>query len=151
MNRVHRLIYAGTAVLALSACETLLPGEQRDPLTSQQWHLVAIERPSQAPVNLTRSQSDRHWAQFTANGDLSLSLDCNRGNARWYRLGEDNYGAGGGLEIGEIAATRALCPAPSYGEEMAATLPLASRYELANGNRTMVIVTRTARYRFSAR
>ncbi|MCM8557615.1 META domain-containing protein [Sphingomicrobium sediminis] len=138
------------ATAALGGCAGLdIP---TDPLTANQWHLVAIERPSQPTVNLSGRAQDSHWIRFRQGGDFNASLDCNTGNGDWYRPGSGASGAREGLlEIGEIASTRALCPSPSYGEEMAAALPLATAYEIYDNDRTLVVRTRTASYRFTAR
>ena len=142
--------FGGLALLTLAGCDTI--AEPRDPLTGQRWHLVEIERPSQRPVLLRDSESDEHWVRFESGGRFVAGLDCNDGNGSWYRPGSGSYGASQGLiEIGDIASTRARCPTPSYGEEMAASLPLASAYEIYDGGRTLLIRTRIASYRFDAR
>ena len=145
-----RLLPVAAAGLVLAACAAAPPA---DPLVSSRWYLTSIERPSQQPITLSGRSSDEHWLSFSPDGSLIASLDCNRGNGRWQRMGAAGMGGDrmGGLEIGEIASTRALCPTPSYGEEMAASLPLATAYELVDDGRELVIRTRTATYRLIAR
>ena len=142
------LFSALSALVALTGCESI--GAPSDPLTAQPWHLESIERPSQPPVTLSGRAQDSHWIRFEEDGRLTASLDCNRGTGDWYRA-DGMVAPRGTIQIGEIASTRALCPTPSYGEEMAASLPLASDYMVEDGGRTLLLRTRTATYRFAAR
>lgn len=148
MSRPILLSLIGVAGFSLGGCETIFDQDRGPRLTGQQWELVTIERPSQPEVMLSRDQARRHNLQFESDGRVTMQLDCNRGTASW---SSEKMGDGGSLSIGEIAATRALCPSPSYGEEMAASLPLANQYSIDSGGRTLTIRTRVATYRFVSR
>ena len=84
--------------------------------------------------------------RFGTSGDLTLQLDCNRGNSTWEAARPMSGPTS--LSIGEIASTRALCPSPSYGEEMAAVLPLASSYTVSRDGRVLEVMTRTGVFVF---
>lgn len=138
-----------SATLALGGCESIFEEARTPRLTGGEWELVAIERPSQPIQRLSADQSDRHRIAFESGGRLNATLDCNRGNGDW---SAPQVAVGSGpISIGEIAATRALCPSPSFGEEMAASLPLANQYILDSGGRSMALLTRVATYRFERR
>ncbi|WP_343343747.1 META domain-containing protein [Sphingomicrobium sp. XHP0239] len=145
------LFLATVGTFSLAGCATI--GEMADPLVSQAWALEGIERPGQEPQYIDPSLGARHTLDFQSDGRLAIQLDCNRGNSDWSRYDEGYAppGEGSALRIGEIASTRALCPRPSFGEEMAAALPLASGYQIVDGGRTLLLRTRTATYRFTAR
>lgn len=82
-----------------------------------------------ASTQLTPELASRHKLTFASDGRLQLQLDCNRGNSTWSASVASN--GTGTLKIGDIASTRALCPEPTYGEEMASKLPTARSYTLS--------------------
>ena len=145
----RRIVLAtALAAVALSGCETLYP-DNRHPLTDKQWQLTEIQRPSQPVVTIPRNLSGAHTMMLNSDGSASYQLDCNRGNGTWQ--GERPINGNGSLMLGEIASTRALCPAPSYGEEMAGALPLASSYYVSPDGRRLEVRARIGTYVFTTR
>lgn len=117
---------AAVAFCALTACaSTSAPPH---PLEGTTWRLVDVET-SGTSTQLTPELANRHKLTFASNGRLQLQLDCNRGNSNWNASVPRN--GGGTISIGDIGSTRALCPKPTFGEEMAAQLPNAQRYTLS--------------------
>jgi len=136
--------------LALAGCETVPEGNEAPghELTRHGWNLVEITHRNSQPIKLSPDQQARHQLRFNRDGTLSMTLDCNRGNADW--TASVSQTGSGTLVIGQVAATRALCPPPSYGEDMAADLPSAQGYTVLPGGRMVNIVTRHSVYIFTA-
>ncbi|WP_338241448.1 META domain-containing protein [Aurantiacibacter hainanensis] len=133
---------------SLAACATtpqLSPDEQA--LVANEWALVSIMDDNE-DVRLRPQFSNRHTLNFDADGSLMMQLDCNRGNADW-RAYPGSAGSGD-LSIGPVAATRALCPDPSYGERLASALPGATGYRITPGVGSLTIITQDAVFGFEA-
>lgn len=109
--------------------------------------LAAIDT-SGSSTTLTRALQSRHTLSFGDQGQLALQLDCNRGRASW-SPGKPRNGAGS-MSIGPIASTRALCPEPSFGNQMASGLSEARTYVLSADRRELVIESATLRFTFAA-
>jgi heat shock protein HslJ len=133
----------GLAALAVAGCATI---SAPHPLEGTNWRLIDVTT-SGTLTRLTAELSSRHRLSFLEEGRLQIQLDCNRGNADWTasRPSDGN----GTLNIGRVAATRALCPRPTFGEELAAVLPQASGYTLNANGATMVIRTPETTYVFA--
>jgi heat shock protein HslJ len=137
-------LLAGGALLALAACATT---SAPHPLTGSEWQLAAIDT-SGSTTTLTRALQARHTLSFGEEGQLALQLDCNRGRASW-SAGKPRNGAGT-ISIGPIASTRALCPEPSFGNQMASGLSDAKTYVLSADRRELVIESAELRFTFAA-
>lgn len=137
-------LIAGVALLMLAACATT-PAPHM--LTGSTWKLAAIDT-SGSTTTLTPALQARHTLSFSDGGALALQLDCNRGRASW-TAGAPRNGAGA-ISIGPIASTRALCPQPSFGNEMASGLSEAQTYALTVDRRALVIETGMLRFTFAA-
>lgn len=135
---------AGGALMMLAACATT---SAPHPLTGSEWQLAAIDT-SGSTTTLTPALQARHMLTFGDEGALALQLDCNRGRASW-TAGQPRNGAGA-IDIGPIASTRALCPEPSFGNQMATALSEAKTYVLTMDRRELVIETGTLRFTFAA-
>ncbi|MEQ5787350.1 META domain-containing protein [Erythrobacter sp. NFXS35] len=139
-----RNLIAGGALMMLAACATT---SAPHPLTGSEWQLAAIDT-SGSTTTLTPALQARHTLTFGDEGALTLQLDCNRGRASW-TAGRPRDGAGA-IDIGPIASTRALCPEPSFGNQMATALSEAQTYVLTMDRRELVIETGTLRFTFAA-
>ena len=144
LRRQFLLITAmGSAALLTSGCETLYAPPH--PLEGTSWRLADVET-SGTSTRLTPELSARHRLSFQDAGDLQMQLDCNRGNATW--SASSPSGGDGSISIGTVASTRALCPRPTFGEELAAELPRATGYSLASDSSSLTIRTQEADYVF---
>lgn len=101
----------------------------------------------ETPVVLTQEQAREHTLQFEPDNVLALQLGCNRGTSDWNA--SNPIEGKGTLHIGLVASTRALCPEPSFGEELAADLPEASAYILSDDRERLSIITRYMLFRFA--
>ncbi len=149
MQNVKMGIAATAGLLSLAGCATvpeLSPDERA--LIADTWYLASIID-AQEEIRLRPQLGDRHTLSFRDDMSMSMQLDCNRGNADW--SADPDSGGMGGLMIGRIAATRALCPPPTYGERLAAELPRALSYELGADGRTLTIRTEDTTFGFEAR
>lgn len=140
-----------TSIVAfgLAGCATTPePSPDERAIMASTWYLASITD-EQEEIRLRPQMSDRHNVTFRRDGSATMQLDCNRGNADW---SANPRGAGtGNFSMGRVAATRALCPDPTYGERLAAELPNAESYELGVQGRTLVIRTRNTNFLFEAR
>lgn len=134
----------GGALMMLAACATT---SAPHPLTGTEWRLAAIDT-SGSTTTLTPALQARHTLTFGDAGALALQLDCNRGRASW-TAGQPRNGAGA-IDIGPIAGTRALCPEPTFGDQMASALSEAQTYALTMDRRELVIETGALRFTFAA-
>lgn len=132
------------ALLTLSGCESL-PGEAFHPLNGTSWRLVDVET-SGTSTRLNPELQARHTLKFERGGSLILQLDCNRGTGDWNASMPETYN--GTLVISQIASTRALCPKPTFGEDLAADLPTSTNYTLTPDGRGLVIRARRVVYAF---
>lgn len=130
--------------MMLAACATT---SAPHPLTGSEWQLAAVDTTG-STTTLTPALQARHMLTFGDEGALALQLDCNRGRTSW-TAGKPRNGAGA-INIGPIASTRALCPEPSFGNQMATALSEAQSYVLTMDRRELVIETGTLRFTFTA-
>jgi heat shock protein HslJ len=137
-------LLAGGALTMLAACAT---ASTPHPLAGSEWKLAAIDTTG-STTTLTAALQARHTLSFGEEGRLALQLDCNRGRASW-TAGKPRNGAGA-ISIGPIASTRALCPEPTFGDDMASGLAEARTYVLTADRRELLIETGTLRFTFAA-
>ncbi|WP_052223069.1 META domain-containing protein [Novosphingobium malaysiense] len=148
MKRYAENMLAALGSVLVVGCTTA-PSLQRpreQALAETHWQLVSVDYGNGQRKALTPQQRTRHVMTFNDDGKMSLTLDCNRGFADW-SAGPIEAG-NGALSIGPVASTRALCPAPSFGEELAADLPSARGYTLLPGGKGLTIVTDRAAFVF---
>ncbi|MCK0129107.1 META domain-containing protein [Erythrobacter sp. F6033] len=141
IGRISAVI--GGAML-LSACQSY--GPPPHPLDDTSWRLADVET-SGTSTQLTQELSSRHRLTFRDGGRLVLQLDCNRGNADW-SASMPQVG-NGSISIGPVASTKALCPRPTYGEELAAELPTANGFTLTPDGSSLIIRASEAVYVFA--
>ena len=139
------IVFTSVAAAAVAACSTF-PGHESHPLDGTVWQLTDVETAGTS-TRLNPPLPSRHTLTFLSDREVTMQLDCNRGNATWSASQPDN--GGGRLTISEVAATRALCPDPSFGEQLARDLPAASRYFLAGDGSWLTIRTENTTYRFT--
>lgn len=120
-----RLAAIAAAATLSAGCSTLYAPPH--PLDGTSWRLANVET-SGTSTQLTTELSSRHRLTFEAGGRLQMQLDCNRGNADWSAsMPVDDNGT---ISVGPVASTRAFCPPPTFGEELATSLPEATEFGL---------------------
>ena len=125
-------LLAGAGLL-LSACATV---PDTHPLTGTRWQLVSIDAQG-AETTLASQLQRRHLVTFADDETLELQLDCNRGRASW--TAGQALGGTGPITIGPAMSTRMACPAPTFGQELAAGLARAQRYVTAPAAHELVL------------
>ena len=144
-SSAFQLLACGCAILLLAGCETT-PTSPPHPLEGTSWRLIDVET-SGTSTRLNPQLQARHTLTFMRDGKLQLQLDCNRGNADWSASMPETYN--GTLVISQVASTRALCPPPSFGEDLAADLPSAMAYTLTPDGKGLVIRARRVAFSFA--
>ena len=144
-SRLNTVLMLGAAVLLLPACEGIPGFGEETVLDDTSWSLFAI-RENGVSTRLDPDLRERHGITFESDGALYAQLDCNRGQGRWSarETGPDS----GTIVISGMTSTRAFCPRPSFGEQMAAELPSATDFEIAPRTGRLRVITRDATYIF---
>ena len=95
-------------------------------LAGQSWRLVQIL--SMDDTTYAPEERSNYTLTFTADGDVQIGADCNRGIGSWESL------TPGALTFGEIAATRAMCPPGSLHDRFMAQFPRVRSYVVQGGH-----------------
>jgi len=95
-------------------------------LAGQSWRLVQIL--SMDDTTYAPEERSNYTLTFTADGDVQIRADCNRGIGSWESL------TPGALTFGEIAATRAMCPPGSLHDRFMAQFPRVRSYVVQGGH-----------------
>ncbi|WP_128891841.1 META domain-containing protein [Erythrobacter sp. HKB08] len=140
---VVRLAAIATAALLVTGCESIYAPPH--PLDGTNWRLSDVET-SGTSTQLTPELSSRHRLSFVDGDRAQLQLDCNRGNAEW--SASMPSAGNGSISFGPVASTRAYCPPPTFGGELASRLPDATRFILASDRSALTIRTPEADYIF---
>jgi len=95
-------------------------------LEGTSWELVKIEG-TDAKIHVP-AERGHYLLAFTAHGELSARIDCNRGSGTW------SAPEPGRLVLGELASTRAQCPPNSLYDEIIAHWTEVRSYALREGH-----------------
>lgn len=135
------------ASLSLTACETI--GFGRHPLDGTYWRLTVVDRQG-VQSSLNQDLQSRHTISFNYGGQFSMQLDCNQGSGSWSAQQPEYLDSGqrGTISISPIAATRAYCQEPTFGEQMAADLPMTRAYRISTEGDRLVLRNGATRYVF---
>lgn len=100
-------------------------------LAGTSWRLVEFQSSDDAIGTLRPTDPDRYTLELAEGGALAMRLDCNRGSGSWGATpsGPD----GGALSLGPLAVTRAFCPPPSLGDQIARHAEYVRSYLLRDG------------------
>ena len=104
------------------------------------WQLVQFQ--SSDDTTLTPDDRAKYTIAFTAEGQVSMRIDCNRGRGTW-TSSEPNQ-----LVFGPIATTRALCPPGSLFDRVVQDLPLVRSYVLQDGHLFLSLMADGGIYEF---
>ncbi len=95
-------------------------------LEGTSWELVKIEG-TDAKIHVP-AERGHYLLAFTAHGELSARIDCNRGSGTW------SSPEPGRLVLGELASTRAQCPPNSLYDEVIAHWTEVRSYAIREGH-----------------
>lgn len=108
-------------------------------LSGTQWRLVEFQSMDDA-VGTTRPEDPSAYTlAFNADGTVAMRLDCNRGTGPWSATPGET-GQTGSLTIGPLGVTRALCPPPSMGEQIARDMDYVRGYMLRDGQLSLSLM-----------
>lgn len=101
-------------------------------LGDTEWRLVEIQSLGDDVASQRPADPSRYTMRLSRDGSVAMVLNCNRGNGTWKAIAATDR-ISGSFEIGPLAITAALCPAPSLDERLAAQLPFVRGYLLRDG------------------
>ena len=126
-SKVYRLT---VEVLLLGAALTVAAGAQTPATPSElegtSWELVKIEG-SDGKLHAPQERS-RYMLAFAPHGEISARIDCNRGSGTW------SANDSGQLQFGDLATTRAMCPANSLYDLIVSQWTRVRFYALREGH-----------------
>jgi len=147
-----RAAWAALAPAMALAAGAHAAGRAAAPLTGTRWQLASIESMADEQPTLRPPDPSRLTLAFGADGRARLTLDCNRGSARWQAeaaaaaatassaasasaavSGDRPPRQSGSLRFGPLAATRAACGPGSLAPRLAAALPHVRSYVVEGG------------------
>jgi len=127
---------AATAILLASAL--LMAGARAaaagpdNPLADTEWRLVEIQSMDDAVGTARPDDPAKYTMRLDRGGTVTMRLNCNRAHGTWsVEPGADR--SSGRFAFGPLAVTRALCPAPSLDERIAAQAGYFRSYLLKDG------------------
>ena len=158
----HLLTLAATTLIALTSCgqqsESRLDDQTAEPavldssptpeaagasevvgLSGTRWRLVEFESMDDATGTTRPEDPADYTLAFDADGTVAMRLDCNRGTGPWSATPGET-GQTGSLTIGPLAVTRALCPPPSMGEQIARDMDYVRGYMLRDGRLSLSLM-----------
>jgi putative lipoprotein len=149
-----RAIWPGLLVAALAGCTGAGPGSAPQPppanagttaalgaeLVGTEWQLVRFVGGDDAV--LTPASDAKYAVRFDSSGKLAARLDCNQGSGSWVSTRT------GGLELGPLALTRAMCGPGSLQDRMARDWTNVRSYVLANGKLHLALQADAGIYEF---
>lgn len=141
----RRVRHAATipVLAALAACQTFQASHLPSALGQTEWVLIeyspaaGIGQVKEVPLNL-------YMMSLAKDGSFKAKLDCNTGVGSWSAtaITADR----GAITIGPVAATHALCPEGSLGEQLARDLPRMTAWSLYDGRLTLGPASGRPRY-----
>jgi heat shock protein HslJ len=142
MKHWTNLALAFAAVVMLPGCtrtvaEAPVGNMAFSGLDGTHWQLAELRLTTGSQGALRSEEAARYTITFHNDGSLTVRLDCNRGVGPWRN--EIANATGGTLAIGPLGVTKALCPAPSRGEELERALGQVRSFTVTNGRLTMAL------------
>jgi para-nitrobenzyl esterase len=127
----------------LAACAvatTPLPPSATTALEGTSWQLVRFLRSDD--TILTPDDKSKYTIEFSADGEVRVRLDCNRGHGTWKSSGP------GRLQFGHLALTRAMCPPGSLQDHIARQWEFVRSYLIRDGRLFLSLMADGGVYEF---
>ena len=118
-----RVVWLAWAVLMLACGENSdsaseVAGAASDGrLAGTDWRLVEFQSMDDAIGTLRPGDPSLYTMRLNADGTVAMRLNCNRATGTWSAEPAGD-GSSGRFAFGPLAATRAMCPAPSMDEQI---------------------------------
>lgn len=101
-------------------------------LTGTTWQLVEIQSMDDSQGTKRPEDPSQYTMRLGADGTAALSLNCNKATGTWTSEPAGD-GTSGSFSFGPLAATMALCPPPSYDEQISGQAQYIRSYLLRDG------------------
>jgi heat shock protein HslJ len=142
MHRSTSPITLAGTLLVLAACQARndssgAPPEQPGvpaspaPGLAGSWRLVVFESSDDQIGTVRPADPTRYTMTLEPDGRIAMQLDCNRGMGSWSATPSGDES--GSFEIRQLATTKAACPPPSLGEQLARHAEYVRTYVLRGG------------------
>jgi para-nitrobenzyl esterase len=134
------LAFAALFVSATGATRAQSTQGTTSPLTGTSWQLVKF----QGGDGTTLVPDDRasYTIEFSAGGQFSARVDCNRGRGTWKSAGTNQ------IEFGPLALTRAQCPAGSMHDHIVKQWSYIRSYIIKDGHLFLSLMADGGIYEF---
>jgi len=129
MRHARIIVYQATALFLSGSAHLAaqVPGRLGAVgLSATPWQLVRFEGGDGRVT--TPNDRSKYTISFGTDGQLSVRLDCNRGNGNWTSNGANQ------ISFGPLALTRAQCPRGSMHDMMVRHWPYVRTYTMRNGH-----------------
>ena len=134
-SRAGAVLVTMIAAMSIAAAQTT-----HSKLAGTSWQLVRIQ--SMDGKVATPKDRSKYTMEFGVDGNLSMQIDCNRGRATW-KATEPNQ-----LEIGTLAATRAMCPPGSLHDRVVKDIEYVRSYVMKDGHLFLSLMADGGIYEF---
>ena len=128
------------AVGLVFGCAQIAPQAPLDGLGGTAWQLVKFQGGDGAV--LMPDDKVKYTIAFTADGNLNVRFDCNRGRGTWTSPGPNQ------LQFGPLALTRAMCPPGSLHDHIVRQWPFVRSYTIKGGNLFLSLMADGGSYEF---
>jgi heat shock protein HslJ len=146
-NVMKKFIIAAPLMLAATLALTACQPKEAEPavgnmafagLGGTSWKLVEMQSMDDSQGTKRPDDASKYTISFGKDGRVAARLDCNRGMGPWKN--DIANAMGGSLEIGPLAVTKALCPAPSMGETLEKQLGYVRSFTMRDGRMYMSLM-----------
>jgi heat shock protein HslJ len=103
------------------------------PLAGTAWQLVELQSMDDSQGVRRPADPSRYTMRLEADGRVTMTLDCNNATGDWKAEAAASDPASGSFEFGALAATAALCPPPTLGEDVSAQAQYVRGYLIKDG------------------
>jgi para-nitrobenzyl esterase len=126
INGGTRTLFGASSILLAGLLAATISAQSPTPLEGFSWRLVKFSGAD--GTTLKPADPAKYTIEFGAGGRVTARIDCNRGRGTW------KSAAPGALELGELALTRAKCPAAALDDHIVRRWPLITSYAFKDGH-----------------
>ena len=127
------------AAFAAGAAQASAPSNSSS-LAGTSWQLVNFQ--GSDGTTLTPDDRSKYTIEFSADGQLTARVDCNRGRGTWKSAGTNQ------VEFGPLALTRAQCPAGSLHDQIVKQWGYIRSYMIKDGHLFLSLMADGGIYEF---
>ena len=140
-DRLDLFDAAGNRVAAFTAGAAQASAPSNSPsFAGTSWQLVKFQ--GSDGTTLTPDDRSKYTIEFSADGQLTARVDCNRGRGTWKSSGSSQ------LQFGPLALTRAQCPAGSLHDQIVKQWSYIRSYVVKDGHLFLALMADGGIYEF---